>query len=385
MDSLPTSSPGKSASVNGNSRSSPTFDPAAVAVAIARAHARNDLRKERAAEEKAGSNRGAGGAHDPVGSEAAGKCDGSFSSPELNGEAEKANGPASVADENHENEAAVAGERTAVTSDDAPKSAGATAADANENGDAERRSLSEKADNGGSTGPAAAGKTREDALVSASVGTGEEVNGGFGIQDAKHHSAGDVGAEISGGVSSQPNGYNRETSATTAVLEKQKEEEAKKGERERNDEILIESAAALRLKSLDLDLLPLSYHGCRTKVGQPSDTCIQERADRRAIEEAAAAAGRYARPHSPSHPAWVGRNANKATTSGGADGGAGAGAGAEEVLHPTFWGFKTDREPGAADLVRLSRSFNLDLTSQVLHLYEWSFFCLRSSFVSVLG
>lgn len=150
--------------------------------------------------------------------------------------------------------------------------------------------------------------------------------------------------------------------------EKEEEEKSRKEEEQQkknDDDLLVEKAAASRLKSLDLHLLPLDYHGCCTKAGTPSDTCVKERAEQKAAEEAAAAAGRFRRRLSPSHPAWIGRTASKEKKAEGRGGGGMEGGGQEAFTHPSFWGFKTDRAPGAADLVRLSRSFNLDLTSQV--------------------
>lgn len=139
----------------------------------------------------------------------------------------------------------------------------------------------------------------------------------------------------------------------------QEEEQQKKNE----DNLLIEKAAASRFKSMNLHFLPLDYHGCSTKATTPSDTCVLERAEQKAAEEAAAAAGRFRRQPEPSHPAWLGRTASKKKAEGAGNGGVGGGE--EAFTHPSFWGFRTDRAPGAADLVRLSRSFNLDLTSQV--------------------
>ncbi|CAN0366201.1 unnamed protein product, partial [Ectocarpus sp. 12 AP-2014] len=124
----------------------------------------------------------------------------------------------------------------------------------------------------------------------------------------------------------------------------------------------VDAAAAARLQTQDLHLLPLSYHGCRTRAGAPSDACVPERERRKVAEDAAAASGRFLRGRQPqpSHPAWAGRRDPTMKGDGGADGGE------EEGVHPSFWGYRTERRPGAADLVRLSRSFNLDLTSQVL-------------------
>ncbi|CAM9323865.1 unnamed protein product [Scytosiphon promiscuus] len=149
-----------------------------------------------------------------------------------------------------------------------------------------------------------------------------------------------------------------------------------------------DAAAAERLRSLDLTLLPLAYHGCATRAGAPSDACVSERRRRKAAEDAAAATGRFLgkRQPQPSHPAWAGRReptkaegeergerSRGVEAGAGGEGGAaaaaataGEGGGAEERVHPSFLGYRTERRPCAADLVRLSRSFNLDLTSKVM-------------------
>lgn len=150
--------------------------------------------------------------------------------------------------------------------------------------------------------------------------------------------------------------------------QKEQEKEQKKKQqqlREEEEETkAVEETATARLKTLDLDLLPLRYHGCCTRAGKPSDACVRERAAQKAAEDAAEAAGRFTRQRPPSHPAWLGRGV--ATKESQEVGGEEVGVqGTEETMHPSFWGFRTERGPGVADLVRLSRSFNLDLTSQV--------------------
>ncbi|CAM9267647.1 unnamed protein product, partial [Ectocarpus sp. 13 AM-2016] len=141
-----------------------------------------------------------------------------------------------------------------------------------------------------------------------------------------------------------------------------REEEEPTAEETAAEKTAVDAAAAARLQALDLHLLPLSYHGCRTRAGAPSDACVPERERRKVAEDAAAASGRFlgGRQPQPSHPAWAGRRDPTIKRDGGADGGE------VEGVHPSFWGYRTERRPGAADLVRLSRSFNLDLTSQVL-------------------
>lgn len=119
---------------------------------------------------------------------------------------------------------------------------------------------------------------------------------------------------------------------------------------------------------LQLRLLPLSHHGCRTRAGAPSDSCVQERLREKAAE---GNPGYHSRRRVvPSHPAWFGRRTPMKTL--GRVGGVDERAGGEEEteLHPAFWGYRTKRRPDSAELVRLSRSFNLDLTSQV-----WSTTC----------
>lgn len=125
------------------------------------------------------------------------------------------------------------------------------------------------------------------------------------------------------------------------------------------------SAKETRLQvELQLRLLPLSHHGCRTRAGAPSDACVQERLREKAEE---GNPGYYSRRRVvvPSHPTWFGRRTPMKTP--GRVGGVGERAGGEEEteLHPAFWGYRTERRPDSAELVRLSRSFNLDLTSQV--------------------
>ena len=129
---------------------------------------------------------------------------------------------------------------------------------------------------------------------------------------------------------------------------------------------IVEEDAVKRLRSFELRLLPLSHHGCQTRAGAPSDACIQERLQQKSSEDAAAAAaaasGRPVRPTAPSHPAWIGRRQpRKASEGGNVDGRRRE----VESLHPAFWSYRAGRRPDPAELVRLSRSFNLDLTSQV--------------------
>lgn len=144
--------------------------------------------------------------------------------------------------------------------------------------------------------------------------------------------------------------------------EEERREEKEEMKKEEEDNAIVDKNAAERLESLELELLPLSHHGCRTRAGTPSDSCTQERLLQKAAEVAAAASGRFERQPRPSHPAWIGARAPcKEAAVGGRD----EEEGKEEVLHPAFWGYRTERRPNAADLVRLSRSFNLDLTSQV--------------------
>ncbi|CAM9691821.1 unnamed protein product, partial [Ectocarpus fasciculatus] len=158
---------------------------------------------------------------------------------------------------------------------------------------------------------------------------------------------------------------SEQNSTNTNQQEQQQGDEEEKeptAEEAAAEKAAVDAAATARLQTLDLHLLPLSYHGCRTRAGAPSDACVPERERRKAAEEAAAASGRFlgGRQPQPSHPAWAGRRDPIMRGDGGADGGE------EEGVHPSFWGYRTERRPGAADLVRLSRSFNLDLTSQVL-------------------
>ncbi|CAN0370420.1 unnamed protein product, partial [Ectocarpus fasciculatus] len=158
---------------------------------------------------------------------------------------------------------------------------------------------------------------------------------------------------------------SEQNSTNTNQQEQQQGDEEEKeptAEEAAAEKAAVDVAATARLQTLDLHLLPLSYHGCRTRAGAPSDACVPERERRKAAEEAAAASGRFlgGRQPQPSHPAWAGRRDPIMRGDGGADGGE------EEGVHPSFWGYRTERRPGAADLVRLSRSFNLDLTSQVL-------------------
>lgn len=151
----------------------------------------------------------------------------------------------------------------------------------------------------------------------------------------------------------------------------------------------LEKAASARLKSLDLRMVQVKYHGCHTVAGEPSDDCHHELKELEIKRKAAASSGRFLREVAPSHPAWLGRavahkdgaaphsstpeapslndpvpGAEAATGQGGAEAATGQG-GRETKLHPSFWGFKTENETRVEDLVRLSRSFNIDITSQV--------------------
>eukprot|EP00904_Undaria_pinnatifida_P006085 jgi/Undpi1/2606/HiC_scaffold_13.g05985.m1 len=303
---------------------------------------------------------------------------------------------------------------------------------------------------------AAAATAKDDAAednAAAEVGGGDieagkdgggEVGGagkvdGEGIVDTDAGTAGDIlqaapAATVAKETPTPPTTTNSSTEASTSKKndskkKEEEEEERAKQEAAEEDERTIAAAAATRLLSLDLHLLPLAYHGCRTRAGPPSNACVRERADWKAAGDAAAASGRFGRPLPPSHPAWAGRRepskdyerlcsaaapaapaaaAAAAGSSGGGvaspaaaaatgaaaagrqgegdggkakagmgvgngvGGGAGAGDGGaegcwdESVQHPSFWGYRTKQRPCVADLVRLSRSFNLDLTSQVL-------------------
>lgn len=198
---------------------------------------------------------------------------------------------------------------------------------------------------------------------------GDTNNGGFEQSNADEPS---VTEPALADTSSRPNQGDNDNQSTTIDMEPRGSEDAQP------DAKAVEEAASVRLQSLSLSLLPLRHVGSQTMAAKPSDTCQRERAEHEAAQEAAAAAGRFYREPGPSHPAWLGRpaaikdNNTRVHSAGissdpGVDGSQGAegDTGKEGLLHPSFWGFRTAPEPCAADLVRMSRSFNLDLTSQV--------------------
>lgn len=159
----------------------------------------------------------------------------------------------------------------------------------------------------------------------------------------------------------------KEKEQLQAAKDEEEEKQAAKKQQELEDEKAIHAAAATRLASMAAHLLPLAYHGCRTHAGAPSDDCARERHAQKYADDAAAASGRFRRAPRPSHPAWIGRRAPVK------DGGVPEGGGTREgdvvdQVHPSFWGYRAERRPSVADLVRLSRSFNLDLSSQVQSL-----------------
>lgn len=196
----------------------------------------------------------------------------------------------------------------------------------------------------------------------------ETEQGGSNVTAPANGAASDTPASSGQG----PTGTNPPEQQNQQPPPQRTEEDQEKGDEEPTAEekaaqkATEDAAAAVRLRSLDLALLPLSYHGCGTRAGAPSDACVAERRRREAAEEAAAAAGRFlgGRQPQPSHPAWAGRR-EPSKVEGREGVGAGGVAGEEEGLHPAFWGYRAERRPCAADLVRLSRSFNLDLTSKV--------------------
>lgn len=151
--------------------------------------------------------------------------------------------------------------------------------------------------------------------------------------------------------------------------DKEEVEDSESGETGKSaDETRLQSHEVELQHRLQLRLLPLSHHGCRTRAGAPSDACVEERLREKAEE---GNSGYYSRRRvAPSHPAWFGRRTPMKAPGG--VGGVGKKAGGEEEteLHPAFWGYRTGRRPDSVELVRLSRSFNLDLTSQV-----WSSTC----------
>lgn len=296
----------RTAAVGGrNSTASSVCDPETVGLAIARGHARNDLKKEREAEEKE--------------RKAADKADGSGDEEEGDGASVKPTGQ--------------------------------------ETGNSDARDESSK----------------------------ETPNSGEG----KHPREVDQekpGGEEQGDPSTTNPTSTEQLEGATATQQKEQQErdrKMKEDEEKKADDELVGKNAALRAKSLDLHFVPLSYHGCRTKAGTPSNTCAQERIQQEAAEEAAAAAGRFGRQPRPSHPAWLSRNNVNKENATGTGGGSAFGEGQEAFLHPSFWGYRTDRALCAADLVRMSRSFNLDLTSQVnvLCLKGVRWICLLGSVV----
>eukprot|EP00903_Cladosiphon_okamuranus_P013595 g12662.t1 len=297
-----------------------SFDSATAGIAIARAHVRNEARKERDAAEAAAAAAKAAEEEEAVGSSAAAAVQ-EVAEAGGGGTETSATGSATGGGGN--------GEEVSPTAEQEQDS---------QQGGSPKKAVGEDHSPG-------AAKPEEREETDAGQGEREKQEATGTDQDKQEPAAEDEAA----------------AAAVAAAKAKEQEEE-------KQEEALREAAAAeARLRSQDLHLLPLSYHGCRTRAGPPSDACISERRRRKAAEESAAAAGRFlgGKQPRPSHPTWEGRPQPSKEEGGTGDGG-GPGEGEEEAVHPSFWGYRTERRPNAADLVRLSRSFNLDLTSQVL-------------------
>ncbi|CAN0053217.1 unnamed protein product, partial [Discosporangium mesarthrocarpum] len=187
-------------------------------------------------------------------------------------------------------------------------------------------------------GHAPAAMDDKDADEGRPQGKPEPPNGGDVIEDDAYASRGNVDGE---GKATQEDQRHRIEEASARHLE------------------AFRNAAIVGLtpKRSDLEIIGLS-----SECSHELEVCTSAGSSLTPHPPAGSALASYRRAK-PTHPAWDGRGVRKEHSG---DGPEAIVAGAEERLHPAFLGYRTGKSALLADLVENSRSFSLDLTSQLV-------------------